>query len=618
MESPESPALIFQALREEFPPRRAELQMVLQTLSMSTRETATEFLNRVYKIYQAHQVDLPETQVECQTVFMHAIPAFIKRCTDHISAQNLKNGLGSSLAVEGEMSWDSFHGLARTFDQVVTLMDMVKTRGKITNEMKLLTDNVTTGSRTRSGRVAEVHALDANPDNRGRSQQYSPHGRSGDGSRPRSNSAASRPSKSPASRPRDYAGGHKSPRHQDGKSPRFRDKSPSAKSPGKAYPPGSTPYKAGYTKTPFEKTSSEKSGTVAMTQLGGLNWISVNLLRPLRQSTAETEMDPQPIVFSTLPGTQLPAQPVNISSNTTRRPNLPEGINQEDLDKADKNVLALPEAMRRGLRTVQDLPVQNPYAKILNSHFMLSFRQLPGLCLDAEFADVCKQLLDIGLKKEMQQHNAASSRAAAAILKLALLELPHMRVHWDMRVMHAATVPSSLEPLVLNMAPSSVIPLHIVHMAELSGCVGGKEVNQRDFKLDSGASVSCISKDAMLRDANLLRRHGQLHVLAQPMSLSGFAFAHTMVTHAVANAEVIIGETACRHTFLVVPGLVCDYMLGHEFTWSYSLTIRLTEGKATMGVPRDEWIGNPHSYTGLRQIDIHCDAVEADPATTLQ
>ncbi len=42
----------------------------------------------------------------------------------------------------------------------------------------------------------------------------------------------------------------------------------------------------------------------------------------------------------------------------------------------DNEPLNLPEAMRRGLRQVQNLPVNNPYAKLLGAQFMMSFRQL--------------------------------------------------------------------------------------------------------------------------------------------------------------------------------------------------------------------------------------------------
>ena len=533
----------------------------------------------------------------------------------------MRDRLTDAEADAAPMNWDDFHAMARKYDQEQDLYEAVNRRPK-SNELKALTGNPMTGSRTRSGKTdGAVNALDANPDHRGRStEQYTP--RSRDASRPRSNSAGSNRD-APMQRSNSWkSNGSRQPsrERQPGSGRPWQDNPPKSPRTG---PPGSTPHSKDFKKTPIGRTASgNAAATASLLQIPGINWISVNLIRPLGQSSVDAEIDKDPIVISTLPGRQIThAGSVSVcNTNATRRPNLPEAINPEEMDESDK-LLALPEAMRRGLRQVQNLPVNNPYAKILNAQFMLTFRQLAGLCLDAEFAGICKQLLEVGLRKEgMQgvQQSIATSRAAAAILRLALMELPHMRTHIDMRTLNELVDPEATE-LEINShlattGPSPALTLHIVHMTEFIGYIGGQGQELRTLKFDSGASVSCISEKALRRDIHHLRRHADWLILDRPMSLSGFASAHTLVTQALQHVELIIGEAACRHSFLVVPGLVCDYMLGQDFALAYDLRIHLVHNVASMGVPEDEWIGNPNRHTGTQLIDVHCDAVKADLA----
>ena len=418
---PANPEQIFQGLRQEFPPSKAALGIALSQLNHDEREPAVSYLNRVHTLYMQHQVSLPDSHTECLTIYMRSHARFIKHCNDYRQTLALRDRLPDAEADAAPMVWDDFHALARKFDQEQELMTVVNKRPK-SNELRALTGNQTTGSRTRSGRTdGVVNALDANPDHRGRStERYTPRPR--DASRPRSNSAGSNRD-APLQRSNSWkSNGSRPPsreRHAGPGRP-WQDNPPRSPRTG---PPGSTPHSKDFKKTPIERTASgNTAANASLVQIPGINWISVNLIRPLGQSSVDAEIDRDPIVISTLPGRQITdSESVKLCNATaTRRPNLPEAINPDEMDENDK-LLAIPEAMRRGLRTVQNLPVNNPYAKILNSQFMLSFRQLAGLCLDSEFAGICKTLLEVGLRKEGMQQSIATSRAAAVIFKLALM-----------------------------------------------------------------------------------------------------------------------------------------------------------------------------------------------------
>ena len=133
----------------------------------------------------------------------------------------------------------------------------------------------------------------------------------------------------------------------------------------------------------------------------------------------------------------------------------------------------------------------------------------------------------------------------------------------------------------------------------------------RKLRLDSGASVSCISEKAFQQDKKFLLQHGKVHTLLTPMTLSGFASAHTKVTQILEGPQFIIGKAACTHSFMVVPELVCDYMLGQDFLLAYDVSIILRGKQAKMGVPRQEWLGDAKDFTGYQDIDISFDSTKA-------
>ena len=335
-----------------------------------------------------------------------------------------------------------------------------------------------------------------------------------------------------------------------------------------------------------------------------MNVIGVNLIKSIEWAAHDAVTDDKPIVISTLHHIQ-PSMMSEVSiSSSNKRGNLPEGVSQEELD-ADREPLNLPEAMRRGLRQVQNLPIQNPYAKLLSAQFMLTFRQLAGLCMDEEFRDVCKQLLELSLKRDARQETVASSRAAVTILRVALADLPHAKLQPGMRIVPTPSQDSEAIPAgVHNIIPQDRLIMAIVGMAKVEAFLDERCSVQQYLKLDSGAAISCLSHAALIRDRDILLMHGTLHKLLTPMILSGFSQGHTQVTMAVEAVNLTIGKARYTHNFLVVPNLICDYLIGQDFMATYDLRVNVMEKTAMLGIVEEEWLGPAGEYQPYQDIDL--------------
>ena len=113
--------------------------------------------------------------------------------------------------------------------------------------------------------------------------------------------------------------------------------------------------------------------------------------------------------------------------------------------------------------------------------------------------------------------------------------------------------------------------------------------------LDSGAAMSCISKTAFDRDVKFLSQTGQLRTLATGMSVSGFDANHTKVTQVLHDVVVIFGNVATGFNLVIIPNLICDYMLGHDFMVSYEVQLNYSRSRMYMQVFPQEWIGDDHA-----------------------
>ena len=143
-------------------------------------------------------------------------------------------------------------------------------------------------------------------------------------------------------------------------------------------------------------------------------------------------------------------------------------MTNEELD-ADNQPLNLPEAVRRGLKNVQNLRVHNPYGNHLSAQFMLSVRQVAGLTLDDELRNICKMLLELSLKREARNETVATTRAAVEILQLAFSELPFARLSLD-RV-PVSSSEENIDAQACSLAPTSKLSLSLVHMAGMRTCL---------------------------------------------------------------------------------------------------------------------------------------------------
>ena len=585
--NPVDPEQIFQVLRTEFPPRLAELTIALQTARMADEESAYKFISRCKQLFQSHQAPFPDRHSDMLRVYMGGTRSFITFCQERHESRLDHLHHDGHLDSDYAMGWSEFQNWARLYDSKISMNAQVRDARRSTRETKALAVNDTSLPKTRSGTVrGNVSAVDTDDERRGRSNRYRSESRH-ERSASRSKSAGYRSASS-------YGSEGERGRRTFEKRP-FRNPS---KSPGRYA--GSTPRRGrDFQKTIPGKQDGKNDGPqVSMIQAVELNWINVNLLDTQRNLANLQEIDPRPIVIST-----LPAQVIRQNSACAdvcavgRRPNNPEPVAQEDLE--DTEPLNLPEAMRRGLRQVQNLPVQNPYAKILNSNFYLTLRQLAGLCLDEQWQSICRQLLEVSLQREGRNQTAVSARVAADIFKIALADLPHNRIAPDRVSIRSPELPTQLCAAEVGQK----LDVSIVRMTELQVYVDDQQRQQRTFKLDSGASVSCISAACFEHDKSHLLRHGKAHTLLTPMTLSGFASAHTRVSTIVESPQFVIGNAACRHTVLVVPGLVCDYMLGQDFMMAYDMQVDLREQQVSMGVPQDEWIGDKARFTGSQKVN---------------
>ena len=502
---PKGPEVVMDALKSAYPARVLDLNFKLDQLEMPEQMTATEFVAKAQLAHQQCQVRLPRVYSRIQSIYAKASVAFMQACqqADQMIKSHRKL-TGQPVADDYDMPWDDFRKLADAFDSDRAVTAAIRSKVRQSRELKNLAGNQATSSRTRSGPrtpTAAAAAVETQPD-RGRpwdSQPYQP--------RPRSASAHSNKSGGYQSDGYKSGGSHAS-QYQD----RYRDRNKS-KSPGRQAQAGGTPFRKDFVKSDGHKRNpSGDKATISMITFPGVNWIAVNLMRPAQSTDEADTCDTAPIVISTLPVSATSTTAVSVNA-VNRRPNLPEGITAPELDAADQEtaVKSLPEAMRRGLREVPNLPSNSPYAKILNAQFMLTFRQLAGLVGDDEFASICKQLLDLGLQREGRRHTIAQSHAAAQIFKLTLQELPCFR-----RPLGSTTTPLPEAP-VLAATPLLTRDVTIIGMTELKAHLDDKRRARRNIRVDSGAAVSCISAATMTRDAKHLLQHGQLcHHSAHP------------------------------------------------------------------------------------------------------
>ena len=228
--------------------------------------------------------------------------------------------------------------------------------------------------------------------------------------------------------------------------------------------------------------------------------------------------------------------------------------------------------------------------------------------MDEEFQKVCRNLLRLAISRENAKRQVTtSSRAAADMLSMAIKELPHARLRSDLSAvrMHegSSVASTSLAKPTPASVPESSLTFRIIHMAKIKACLNDACSIERTLHLDSGAVVSCISMIAWERDAKHLLPQAQLHRLLTPITLSGFASGYSEVSLAAEAVRLVIGRAKCSHNFLIVPGLICDYLLGQDFLYAYSLLPRPWEGTASMGIPPEEWVGDPDMYACTQ--DVH-------------
>ena len=268
---------------------------------------------------------------------------------------------------------------------------------------------------------------------------------------------------------------------------------------------------------------------------------------------------------------------------------MPEGISQEDMETP------LSEAVHKGFRNVKNTPHNDPVGKVLNAQFTMNFRQLASLALDRQFQEICGRLLRLGTSEDEYQASVAQAAAAAQVMQVACHS-------FSSPIPEGAVPIASMDAVSAPQAASS-IEHFTVAMTTLKGCVDLLCNQVREFKLDSGAAISCISTAAFQRDREHLLAVGKELTVTKGLMVTGFDKSCANIGKFIHNPVLLIGNAACRHSFLVVPNLCCEYLLGQDFIITYDLQLKYNRGVATMGVPNEEWVGtgpNP----GRQTIDI--------------
>ncbi len=125
---PESPAQIYQMLREAFPARYAHLCIDLEDEMMAAQESATDFLMRVQQLFAKHQVTLPSTHVDCLRVYMRASGAFVKFVFDNNrQSMQIAKQTGQDASTL-QFGWTELKSLAQDFDSEMSIMAHIRKR----------------------------------------------------------------------------------------------------------------------------------------------------------------------------------------------------------------------------------------------------------------------------------------------------------------------------------------------------------------------------------------------------------------------------------------------------------------------------------------------------------
>ena len=169
LRNPQSPEHIYDLLKLVFPPQHKQLLIDLQDISMREGESAKAYIDRAQQLYTRNQVPLPSNHENLLQVYMRGTDPFLKHCQQECNMRLAVAAQGKINASEVVFTWDDLQNMARSFDAETQVMTSMRPRRTgMTQELRKLSGNLTTSSRTRSGKT-HVAVTDANAQERGRS-----------------------------------------------------------------------------------------------------------------------------------------------------------------------------------------------------------------------------------------------------------------------------------------------------------------------------------------------------------------------------------------------------------------------------------------------------------------
>ena len=605
--NPSHPAQVFELLRNTYPVNQQQLSTDLAGITQGTKQDAAPFTDGIKAKYIMHGVPLPTTHSQYLTMHLKFNTKFSQHMQNYDNQVTFDRQKNKQPAGDYKFSWEDFSRQAAQFDQQQTLM-------RSTREVMSISDTPPTRGRIRSASISRVNALHAEE----KYQSKSDSERSPRPLRERYAADQAGASRPPYVRRYDSRQGNTGTGYRPDR-PRLEKSRFSANKPEER---GRTPYRKGsLISGPDRDPKKVARITAAQDEASGSDpeqhdhaqseeeyesfqeqdvdsadeseTDDVDLLQafPIQLSvmqpqTLDSRDDSSPMVISTI-AKSVDGVHVSAAQRTGgNRPVMPEGISQEEMETP------LSEAVHKGFRNVRNSPHNDPVGKVLNAQFTLNFRQLASLSLDRQSQEICGRLLKMGTSEEELQASVAQAAAASQVMQVACHSFFTPAPEGAMPIASAAATSAS--------QVAQVVSHYTVAMTTLQGCVDLQGAQPRQFKLDSGAAISCISTCAFQQDKAHLLVCGKELSVTKGLMVTGFDKSCASINKLIHNPVLMIGTAACRHSLLVVPNLCCDYLLGQDFIVTYDLQLNYKLGVADMGVPEEEWIGmgsNPGRQT---------------------
>ena len=126
-----------------------------------------------------------------------------------------------------------------------------------------------------------------------------------------------------------------------------------------------------------------------------------------------------------------------------------------------------------------------------------------------------------------------------------------------------------------------------VGMVNAHAWLNADESCRRDFFVDDGCNLSCMSEEAFAKDQSVLMQTGRICELAKPLSVAMIDGQSIEATKLVKGLTFSIGVAKYTADFLVIPMPGIGYILGADFLSKFDVSKDWRNGLLRMGVVKD-------------------------------